>query len=173
VLGEVLQECDEVGAVVLADSREQFCLVLVGDTLGTAEQVVGGAGEVDRVSTPIGGVAAAFDESSILEFVDEADHHVAVDAHGVCEPLLGLPLASREVHEQPEVTRPHAQRRQALGELMRAVRAELGQQEAGSAGQRVTSCPCRDVGHSTMLTPVIVIYDDNKLLAVAGRDDHG
>ena len=137
MLGEVLQERDEVGAVVLADSREQFCLVLVGDTLGTAEQVVGGAGEVDRVGTPIGGVAAAFDESSILEFVDEADHHVAVDAHGVCEPLLGLPLASREVHEQSEVTRPHAQRRQALGELMRAIRAELGQQEAGSAGQRV------------------------------------
>jgi hypothetical protein len=62
------------------------------------------------MGAPIGGVAA-FDESSILEFVDEADHHVAVDAHGVREPLLGLSIASREVHEQPEVTRPNAQRR--------------------------------------------------------------
>ena len=85
--------------------------MLVGDTLGTAEQVVGGGGEVNGVGAPIGGVAAAFDESSILEFVDEADHHVAVDAHGVREPLLGLSIASREVHEQPEVTRPNAQRR--------------------------------------------------------------
>jgi hypothetical protein len=121
--------------------------VLVGDPLGTAKQLVGGCSEVDGVGAPIGGVAAAFDQASILEFVDESDHHVAMDAHGVGQPLLGLALAAREVHEQPEVTRPHAQRRQALSEPMRAVSAELGKQEAGSAGKWMIRCSWYD-GHS-------------------------
>lgn len=111
MVGELLQETDEPGAVGLAHSREEFLFLLVGDTLGAWERFGGGRGEVDGVCASVGGVPVAFDQSTIFEFVDEADHHVAVDAHGVGELLLGLSLAAREVHEETEVTRPHTQRR--------------------------------------------------------------
>jgi hypothetical protein len=126
VIGEALQKRDEVRAVGLVDAGEQLSLLLVGGALGARKQLVGGGGEVNGVSTPVGGVAAAFDESAVLEVVDEADHRVAVDAQDVGELLLGLSLVSRQVYEQPEVTRPQAQGRQPVGELLRVSGAELG-----------------------------------------------
>lgn len=42
----------------------------------------------------VGGVAAALDESAVFQIVNQAHHHVAVDAQGVGELLLtaSLPL---------------------------------------------------------------------------------
>jgi hypothetical protein len=94
VVGETLQESQEVGALVLVDSGEQVYLLLAGGTLGAGKQVVGGGGEVEGVGASVGGVATAFDESSVFEVIDETDHRVAVDAQGIGELLLGLSLMS-------------------------------------------------------------------------------
>jgi hypothetical protein len=107
VVGEALQEGDEVVAVGLVDPGEQLCFLLVGGALGAGKQVVSGGGEVQGVGAPVGGVAAAFDESAVFQIIDQTHHHVAVDAHGVGELLLRLSLVLRQVHEQSEVTRPH------------------------------------------------------------------
>ena len=110
---------------------------------------------------PVGRVAPALHESAFLHGVDQTHHDVAVDAHGVGQSLLGLALAAREMHQQAEVRRLHAQRRQAPGELLRAVRAELGEQEADTAGQRRTRHGVGAIDHVLMLATDIVTTSDN------------
>ena len=36
--------------------------------------------------------ATALDQTAMLELIDEANHHVAMNAHGVGQVLLGLAL---------------------------------------------------------------------------------
>lgn len=88
MVGEALQKRDERGPIVGVDPGKQFDVLLVGDTFGLGHQLVGGRGEMDGVGAPIGGVAAALDESATFEFIDQPDHHVAVDAQGVGKLLL-------------------------------------------------------------------------------------
>lgn len=161
VVGEALQELDEVWPVGFVDTGEELCFLLVGGALGAGEKVVCGGGEVEGVRATIGRVAATLDEPPAFEVVDETDHHIAVDAHDVGELLLGLPLVPREMHEQPEMARPHAQRRQAVGELLRATGPQLRQQEAGTARERRFRRERSSIGHATMLAIVTVIDGDN------------
>jgi len=135
--------------------------LLVGGALGVREEVVSGGREVQGVGASIGGVATALDQSAVLEVVDEADHRVAVDAQGIGEPLLGLSLIFREVHEQPEVTWPDPQRRQAGRELVRASGAQLREQETGSVGEQAARCALGGVGHQIKVPAEIVMYYDN------------
>jgi hypothetical protein len=151
-VSETLEQGDETRAIVLADIGEQFLLLLIGDPSGAWEQVVGGRGEMDGVGTPVSWMAAAFNESTLLELIDDAHHRVAVKAHGVGELLLGTPLTVDQMHQQPEVARPQAQMLQSVRELVRAVGAELGEQEACPAGERGTERMLWSFGHAEILT---------------------
>ena len=101
--GDALQQRGEPGLVGVVESGEQLGVVFVGGVLGLAEQVSGRRGEVQRVGAPVSGVASPLHQAAVFEVVDEPDHDVAVDAQGVGELLLGLPLGCGEVGEQSEV----------------------------------------------------------------------
>jgi hypothetical protein len=144
--------------------------------VGFGQQVVGRVGEVEGVGPPVGRVAVAFHESAFLHGVDKPHHHVAMDAHGVGQLLLGLALPAGEVHEQAEVRRLYAQGREAPGELLRAVCAELGEQEAGAAGERRARRGVGAIDHTLMLATNIVAARDNHcrgVLASVQADAHG
>jgi len=145
VLGDALEQVDELAVLVGVEWRQQVGVVFVGGALGPDEQLPCLAREEQRVSAAVVGMAATLDESAGLEVVDERDHLVAVDAHRIGELLLGSPVDTGQVGEQPEVPRTKAQRPQALGKSVGCVEAELGEQEArtvdqagaGSCGRRV------------------------------------
>ena len=71
----------------------------------------------------------------MLEVVDERDHGAAVDSQRDAEGLLGLALVHGEVAEHSEVPRVKPATGEALGEAPMLVRAQLHQQEAGTAAQ--------------------------------------
>jgi hypothetical protein len=131
MLGDAPEQGDELMAFGSAEGGEQLRFVLVGRLLRLGEQVARGGGEVDSVHAPVATVAAALYQSACLEVVDEPDHLVAVDAHGVGELLLGLPVGGGKVTEQSVVAGADAQWPQPLGQPCGAVKAELGQQEPG------------------------------------------
>jgi hypothetical protein len=136
VVCETLEQRDELALVELVESGEQFGVVLVGDGLGSGEQLEGRGREVHGVGSPVVGVAAATDdESALLQVVDQPDHGVAVDGQGVGELLLGLSVGRGQVAEQSEVTGAQSQRPQALGEPGSTVVAELGDQKCRSVDQ--------------------------------------
>ena len=71
----------------------------------------------------------------MLEVVDERDHGAAMDPQRSAHRLLGLALVRGEVAEHPEVARVKVEEGEALGEALVPVRAQLHQQEAGTAAQ--------------------------------------
>jgi hypothetical protein len=110
VVCETLEQRDELALVELVESGEQLGVVLVGDGLGLSEQLAGRGREVHGMGTPVVGVAAASDESALLQVVNQPDHGVAVDGQGVGELLLGLPISRGQVAKQPKVTGAQSQR---------------------------------------------------------------
>jgi hypothetical protein len=44
------------------------------------------------VGAAVTGVATSLDKATVFKIVDQANHGVAVDGHGVGELLLGLPV---------------------------------------------------------------------------------
>ena len=90
---------------------------------------------MEGVGAPVVGVAAAFGERAVLEVVDKCDRGAAVDPERSAQCLLGLALVGGEVAEHPEVSRVEVEWGEALGEAAMPVRAQLHQQEAGTATQ--------------------------------------
>ena len=125
VRGEPLQDDDEPGAFTGVEWGEDLVLVLVGDLAGPGEQFARRCGQVDGVGAAVAGMPATFDQIALFEVVEQADHDLAVDAQRVGELLLGVPFAAFEVHQEPEVVRCDAQRRQPRGERLRDVEAQL------------------------------------------------
>ncbi|GAA0368586.1 hypothetical protein GCM10009541_08800 [Micromonospora gifhornensis] len=154
-LGEPLQGGDEMSAFVGVERSEDLVLVLVGDPAGAGEQGACCVGQVDGVGAAVGGVSPTFDQPAMLKVVEKSDHDLAVDAEHVGELLLGASFAALKVHEQPEVIRCDAQRRQSRCEGLRGVEPELGEQEVGSAGQRPVRAGCEIISH-----PIIVRLPD-------------
>ncbi len=71
----------------------------------------------------------------MLEVVNECDHGAAVDSQRSAQCLLGLALVCGEVTEHPEVAGVEVEEGEALGEAPMPVRAQLHEQEAGTAAQ--------------------------------------
>ena len=71
----------------------------------------------------------------MLEVVNECNDGAAVDPQRIAQCLLGLALVHGELAEHPEVPRVEVEGGEALGEAPMPVRAQLYQQEAGTAAQ--------------------------------------
>jgi len=104
-LGDALQQPEELAPVGFIEHSHQFVVVLVGGALRLGEQFTGGVGEPHGVCAPIARVAAAQHEPTLLEVIDEADHRIAVDVHGISELLLGPAVGGRQMDQQAEVLR--------------------------------------------------------------------
>lgn len=108
----------------------------VDRALGLREEPRGVPREVERVGTPVAGIAAPLDQPARLEVVDQRHHGGPVHPERVAQRLLGLSRGARDVSEEAEVPGVEAQRAKALGQALHLVKAELGEQESGVAGQR-------------------------------------
>ncbi len=121
VLGEELEQFDELAAIVGVEGGHEVGVVFVGGTLGLGEQLACPVREEQRVGAAVVGMTATLDKSESLEVVDQRDHLVAVDAHRVGELLLRSPVGIGQVGEQPEVPRTKPERSQALSESVGGV----------------------------------------------------
>ena len=115
---------------VSSSASSVFC-----DALELGQQLAALGSQVERVRAPVDGVAAPLGEPAMLEVVDECDHGAAVDPQRSAQCLLGLALVCGEVAEHPEVARVEVEGGEALGKAPMPVRAQLHQQEAGTAAQ--------------------------------------
>jgi hypothetical protein len=77
------------------------------------------------VCAAVVGMPPTFDQTALLEIVEQTDHDLAVDAQGVGELLLGAPFTALEVRQEPEVVGRDAKRCQSRGERLRDVKPEL------------------------------------------------
>ena len=81
------------------------------------------------------GVALASHQVALFEFVDQADHDVAMHAHRVGELLLTEPLLAGELHQHAVMRGLKTYRLQDLGTPDCDVKAELGQQKCPACAQ--------------------------------------
>jgi len=109
--------------------------VFLGYSFEICQQLAPRRREVERVRSPVGGIATPLGEPTLLEIVDERDHGAAMDPKRNADGLLGLALGSGEVAEHSEVPGMEVEPVQALGKGSMGVRAQLHQQEAGPAAQ--------------------------------------
>lgn len=86
---------------------------------------------MNGVGTSIAGMAPPLNEAAAFQLIDEADHHVAVQPHGIGQLLLGLAVAFRQLGQNAELFGVQAQRLEAFGETLGCMRPELGQQKTG------------------------------------------
>jgi hypothetical protein len=60
-------------------------------------------GQVQLIGAPVSGAASAFDQATLLEFVNQEDHPGRVEPDELAKGLLGEPLVDDQPGEQPSV----------------------------------------------------------------------
>lgn len=85
--------------------------------------------QVQGVQSAVGRVAAALDEATLGEHVDETDQPARWGPEQLRHGLLALPGRGRDRSEQPGLRGRQVQGGDPLGELAGGVRTERGEQE--------------------------------------------
>jgi hypothetical protein len=134
-LGNPLQKRDQLRALCGVEGGENLGLVLIGDPLKVRQQVASSGRQVERVRSPVGGIASPLGEATMLELVDQRDHGAAVEPQRDAERLLGAALGGGEVAERPEVPGMQIERGEALRKAPMGVGAELRQQKADAPAE--------------------------------------
>jgi hypothetical protein len=149
VVGDAPQQTSEFSLFGAVQGRGEVRVVCVGGSLGFGEQNARAVGEDECVRAAVVRMTVAFDELSLFELVNELDHLVAVQAHGVGELLLGGAVCVGELAEQLEVAGAEAERREAFSEPVGGTEPELGQQQPDPFGERGLAGALRQSGHAT------------------------
>ena len=102
----------------------------------------------------------ALDEALLLEGVDQADHHVAVQAQPCRQLPLRLAVGARQRDQDRIGARMHVERRQPPLEVVGYIGAQLRQQERNPLVKLPDTRSL--INHdATLALIVIVIYSDN------------
>jgi hypothetical protein len=144
-----LQQREQGCPIVVTESGEQFRLLLIGELVCPRQKLPRGRREPDRMGPPVIGVAASLDKPALLELIDQADHHVAVNTEGIRQLLLGLPVFVGQVHKQAEMVGLDTQWRQTVGKAPRALGAQYGKQVTHSGIERKRGRSARLISHSS------------------------
>src|SRR5262249_47399461 len=93
--GQPAQQAGQLDAFALGQGGADLVLVAGSGGLYLAERVLALRGQVQRVGAPVGGVAAAFDQAVLFEFVDQEDPPGRMWADSPAVRLLGRTLVRR------------------------------------------------------------------------------
>ena len=137
VVGQTLQQPDELAPLRRLERSQDLLVVRVGDGRSLVQKPPRRRGQMDGMGAPVAGMAAPLDEPAHLEIVEKADHRVPVDRHQVRKLLLRLAVRRGEVGEQTKVPGLQAKRGKAVGEHLGRVKSHLGEQEPWTLGKRL------------------------------------
>jgi hypothetical protein len=135
VVGDALEQTDELAPLRRLERGEDPLVVRVGDGRGPVQQPPRRRRQMDRMGATVTGVAPPLDEPTHLEIIEEADHGVPMDRHEVGELLLRLPVRRGKMGQQTKVPGLEAKRGKPGGELLGRVKADLREQEPRTLGQ--------------------------------------
>ena len=136
MVGHTPQETGEFACFVAVQGRGEIRFVFVGGALGLGEECVRAVGQGERVSTAVVWMRPALDQLTFLEVVNELDHLVAVQAHGVSQLLLGQAFGAGQMAQELEMACAQPQGREPLGETVSGAESQLGEQESHALAQR-------------------------------------
>ena len=120
------------------------------------QQLAGLVGQGHRERAPVVGVRHALDQALLLQLVDDADHHVAVDAELGRQLTLRLAVVLDQRLQHRIRAGFDAERRQPAHEILGEIDAQLGQQkrnplvQLGDAGRAF-------VIHEATLAPTVIV----------------
>ena len=126
--GQTAQQAGQLDALGRRQRGADLVLMAVAGSLNLTERVPALLGQVQRVGAAVGGVAPAFDQAALLEFVDQEDHPGRVEPDELAERLLGEPLVGGQPGEHPGVAGLEAERGELFAEPPGQVESELDQQ---------------------------------------------
>ena len=132
-----LEERAQLTALVVVERRADRVLVLHRDLPDLPEQLLAVGGEVEGVLAPISGIEAPLDEPAAFEIVHESNDAAGLSTQVLCEGLLAQPRPDGEGAQQAGLRGGEAQGRDARGELLGRVRAELRQQKVNPNGRTI------------------------------------
>jgi len=105
----------EGGALLGTEGGEKVVFDQAEPDVGGGERVFTCTGELDDVTTPVGGIALARDQSPFFELVQQPDDVARIEAQDLTEALLALwPILAQDP-ERPEVPGSEATRCGGLG----------------------------------------------------------
>lgn len=98
-----------------------------------------GGGQVQRVLAAVGRVGATFEQSTRVEVVDQGHQPGRRGTQQVRQFPLGPARLRADCPQRTDLRRRQIQRRHPFGELLRGVRAELGEEERRCCYRRFPS----------------------------------
>lgn len=111
--------------------------MVAGDAPDVGHDGFAGDAEVYGVQPPVAWVAPAFQETPLLQAIDEGDEARGRGAELLSQGLLAAAGSERDRSQQAGLGWGQVELSDPLGERLRGVGAELGQQEGAAAcGQR-------------------------------------
>src|SRR6266576_395122 len=114
-------------------------LTIGGDGPHPRQHRLAWPGQVQRVRSPVGGIAPALDQPQPLQLVHQEDHLGGVDPQQRGDRLLRLALVGRQPDQHSGLPLLQAERREPLPELPPGLKAQLDQEE-GHAGRVRRGC---------------------------------
>ena len=137
----------EGGAFLGTEGGKKAVFDQAESDVGGRECFLAGRGELDDVTSPVGGIALPCDQPAFFEFVQQPDDVARIKAQYLAEALLALwPLRAQDP-ERAEVSGSEATRRGGLG----GPAAEAGQ--VIEQGQGLAFHLRRYLGHTLRIHP--------------------
>jgi hypothetical protein len=134
MIGDSQEEGRQQIALLRTQGGQKGLLVFASYTADGFHRFAALVGEIESVATAIRRVSAAFDHAALLELIDQ-DHETAWQNTQVPrEGLLAYPAGGVDEPQYPGVRGGQADGAQALRELRRRMRANLGQQKCSRVG---------------------------------------
>jgi hypothetical protein len=107
-LGEAEQQCVQGRTLLIGERREEVVVELSCERTEASQSLLPFGGQADDVAPAVVGVAAALDESLLLELVEQPDQLAAVVAERVGDRTLRLTRALAEDEQDRMVIRMKA-----------------------------------------------------------------
>jgi EmrB/QacA subfamily drug resistance transporter len=159
MFADALQQGEECPGLGRVQPAEQPGLEPGQQGFGFGVQLAPGGQQMHGVGAAIGWMTPAFNEATLLQVVDQADHDVAMDAQRLAHLMLAEAVLLDEQAEHAEVARVDAHRCQQVDELLLHVDAQLRDEARGVAVQR-RRC------HGSTILHMIITLKDNHLMCI-------
>jgi hypothetical protein len=122
----------QLSAFRIVEWRQEFSIVLGGDTTDLLEHCLPRRGEMERARPTILEVASSLHETLALQLVDPNDNPAGLSPQVVGEHLLTLTRCERNRSQDASLGRRETDRDHPLGELLSCECAKLRQHKGGA-----------------------------------------
>jgi hypothetical protein len=129
LVGDALEKCGEVLAILVGEGGEQGALMFAGDIADGGEGLLSFFREDELMTATVAGADAALGEAECLELIEQSDEAAGDHAQPVGQRLLGKAGRGINQVQNAGMGRDEPEPREPFGETPRGVAPELGEQK--------------------------------------------